>query len=727
MIAAKSDDHRPWLQRYSSDLLERTAERAARFSRSKKAKESSDRLVQALASKRSVGKIIDELDEAAQEALAIFRRSPLIEWRWDHAMRLLGACSIRSPYRAVQSLLTDGLLWMRPSRPGEELTRFEVNDGLPIEALPVITLAAPLSESLPDQASPVKGLVGTEASGSWRAADGWEYPMRLALLWRLATRLPIRRTQQNILFKRDQERIGQNSLLEAPFVDTPEACDQLGMLTYALAVQGGMLDRFCDEQFPTESLADHWPADRNELLLKCLGDLIGVENWNELGEETPTGPFASEMASARFLVLYWLGSLPPEQGASVEQLASKLEQCHPPWTETGERIGPLRQEETRARLARKWIRKFVFGSLYQTGAVEILQTGDGEDLARLSPWGKRFLGEEVELPELPAFPGTLLAQPNHEVVVYRQGLSVELLRRLAVFCEPKTLGAALTYEISADSVYIGLEAGLSADTMIETLEQYGGREIPTGLSTSIRTWAERRERIRVFPRCSLYEFSSKSDLDDAVERGLEGTAITDRILLVAGDAGATLKNLRITSSRNYSVGSEPCVNVDADGITLHIDLAKSDLLLETELRRFADSVERESGEGPKTFRLTSKSLGRALDQGLSISFLEEWFRRRTGESPPPSAQLLFRCAARAEVEIKSLVVLRTDDEMLADGLLQHPATAACFQSRLGPKALVVEPEKSAELTGALEALGVDISGEGRLVRGGLPSDSESTA
>ena len=43
-----------------------------------------------------------------------------------------------------------------------------------------------------------------------------------------------------------------------------------------------------------------------------------------LGPETPPGSFASEMASARFLLLLALASLPPEEGASVDQLANLL-------------------------------------------------------------------------------------------------------------------------------------------------------------------------------------------------------------------------------------------------------------------------------------------------------------------------------------------------------------------------------------------------------------------
>ena len=98
----------------------------------------------------------------------------------------------------------------------------------------------------------------------------------------------------------------------------------------------------------------------------------------------------------------------------------------------------------------------------------------------------------------PVYPQTLLVQPNHQIIVYRQGLSLPLLERLVLFAEPKSLRAAITFEINAESVYLGLEYGLTIDEILSTLQQHAGREVPAGVAESIRTWSQKRDRISVY-------------------------------------------------------------------------------------------------------------------------------------------------------------------------------------------------------------------------------------
>ena len=146
---------------------------------------SRDRLPKALAYGKGVAKLVEALEPGEQKALAIFRRSPGVLWRWDHAVRLLQAANIESPYRVLQVLLGEGLLCMRRRSEGT-LERFELADGLPRAALPFVALAAPLLDvelTLPEPVEPIAGL--TEAKG-WQECDGWELPIRLGILWRLA-------------------------------------------------------------------------------------------------------------------------------------------------------------------------------------------------------------------------------------------------------------------------------------------------------------------------------------------------------------------------------------------------------------------------------------------------------------------------------------------------------------------------------------------------------------
>lgn len=699
------------LDRYAEGLLEETADRAARFRRPTKKTEksgtASERLTAALANRKNVDKLIADLNEPELLTLAVFHRLPELHLRWDHAMRLLTALAVHSPYRAVQSLLAEGLLVMEPASRVDPLPRFEVADGLPVRGLPRVTLAAPLSEHALELRLPLTTLVGQTTTGRWRSADGWEFPLRMGMLWRMAWRIPIRKTQQDVLFKRDQDRISNGPLLNSPMMDEPVPLVETGMLTYALAAEEGWLDRSEDEQSPTATLEAIWAKDLQEYMITLGRCAVGVDLWNELGAEKPVGPFAEETTSARALLLLWLATLAPEEGVTTDTLAEQLEQIHPPWNAVGEVIGPMRHEETRRRLVREWTKRAILGPLYQSGLIEIA-TGE-ETLVRLSPIGRRFMGEQAEVAPIATFPHTLLVQPNHEVVVYRQGLTLPLLRQMLLLGEPKSLGAALTFEINADSVYHALEAGMEPDEMIEVLMTHSGHPPPPSVLESIRTWARKRSRLTVYASASLFEFADPKDMQDVLDRGIQGTPITERILLLASDQEVASKNIRITASRDYQQAVDRCVETGPDGIIFRVDLSRSDLMLESELRRFSDMIPVKDRLGRQQFRVTTDSLSRAIEQGLTIPWLEEWCQQRTGEAAPPAMQLLFRAAEGLTAETARPIVLRFGDPTLIEGVMQHPLTAELVGQRLGPDCVEVRPEKYDELRTTLESLGINLN------------------
>jgi hypothetical protein len=326
-------------------------------------------------------------------------------------------------------------------------------------------------------------------------------------------------------------------------------------------------------------------------------------------------------------------------------------------------------------------------------------------VVRLSPLGKRLIGGGVEGSGSAPTVQTLLVQPNHQMIVYRQGLTTKLLAKLMLFADLKTAGPALAFEINADSVYGALESGLSVKEIVTLLSTAGGREPPSGVVESIRTWSQKRERLTVYHNIALYEFHSAADLQEAMARGIDGVAVTPRMLLVAGHP--TFPNLRIGAQRDYlRLPPEPCVTAEADGVTLDVDVSRSDLLLESEIARFADPLEPADGVRQR-FQITRDSLKRANDRGIGSEWLEEWFKRRMGDSLPASVAAMLQLAAGSPVSMRTIVVLEVSDESAVDGLLQHPATAKLFLSRLGPRALAVSMDRVDEVTAALVALGAN--------------------
>src|SRR5206468_5351052 len=131
---------------------------------------------------------------------------------------------------------------------------------------------------------------------------------------------------------------------------------------------------------------------------------------------------------------------------------------------------------------------------------------------------------------------------------------------------------------------------------------------------------------------------SAAEMNEALARGLPAVRLTDRLAIVANEDAIDYKHFRLTGTRDYTLPPEKCVDVEADGVTLSIDLARSDLMLETELQRFAEPLGRKE-VGRRFYQLTPASTAAGRDYGLTLVGLETWFTQRCGQAMPPAARL----------------------------------------------------------------------------------------
>jgi hypothetical protein len=226
-------------------------------------------------------------------------------------------------------------------------------------------------------------------------------------------------------------------------------------------------------------------------------------------------------------------------------------------------------------------------------------------------------------------------------------------------------------------------------------------------------------------------------MNEAVVRGLRAVRLTDRLAIVASEKDIEYKHFRLTGTRDYTLPPEKCVDIEADGVTLSVDLARSDLLLETELQRFAVPVQQplsphalgdgrsffsvpaQEGSGARGgalgrcyYRVTPASIAAARDQGVGLAYLERWFGQRTGLPISAAVLLLMTGPAAAPVELRRQLVLHVGNEHLADGLQQWPGTRDLIIARLGPVTLVVEEKDVQALAERLKEVGVKMMFEG---------------
>jgi hypothetical protein len=707
------------LRRYDEGLLRKVAGRLVRARNQWPVEDLISRSIDTLNNPAVLDRRLADLEPAARQLLSLIGHSRQPCWALGNLVEMMMALGAADGLAPVFHLLEAGLLFplFEPPgpeglRPGQRIVTFEHWLGMAEAAglfvfspAQVAARAVGADLGLPDlsqEAGPPSGVQEALPLAPVLESDGLEWLLRLGVLWQQASAAPLRRTQQGAFFKRDLERLEQDPLLNGPAVDRLEDAPDLGYLLAALGELVGIL-RPGDGELQAGVLPASWEQGLPDAIESLFSALFRVRGWTPQegwkgAEEMVGNPFPS----AYLLTLLLVGRAGPA-GVPPEAVEEWLGAQHPYWA--NESIRPSR--------LRPWVGTFLLAVAFPLRLVQAQREADGFRV-RLSPLGRWLLGlpDAPRPPSLPAGGGTrtLMVQPNLEILAFRQGLTPGLLGRLTRFAAWKTLGAACTLQLEPETVYRALEAGETFDTIRLALDQHGTRPTPPAVLDLLRTWANKRDRITVYPAAALLEFSTPDDLAEALARGLPGIRVADTVLVVPSEDAIEYRHFRLTGTRDYALPPERCVTVEPDGVTLTVDLARSDLMLETELPRFAERV---GAAGPNTkrqYRLTAESLAAARAGGMQLSTLETWFHQRTGQPVSSAARLLLTGGQGPPARFRRRLVLQVADEDVADGLLQWPVTQALIEERLGPTTLAVTDEHLPELRRRLAELNIETDG-----------------
>jgi hypothetical protein len=692
-----SDRLRHTLGAYAAPLLRRVAGRLIKTRNQWPAEELIERCITALGDAALVDRRLKELDTPARRLLACVGHSRQPRWKLGNLLELLACFDCAEGPQAVFRIFEAGLLYpdLSTATPLEDFEQW-LGQGSAV-AFAVFAYPPVMARAVgTDLGLPVCSTASVIRSGA-HEADGLEWPLRLAALWQLVQALPLRRTQQGGFFKRDLDRLRGEPLLSAPPADSLAEVPDPGLLTVGLAQHEGVLlpDQ---EELRTGTLPENWDEGLVSTLTSLWTSLPLLEAWNPRDGWCAPPPTANPYPSAYLLLLLLLANLPEGDWADPKDLEQWLLAHHPFWSGT-------KQPSPRP----SWVGTFLLGVAFQLRMVQAARDDAGEWVVRLSAFGRGLLGISASPSTTVPFSQTLLTQPNLEIVVYRQALTPGLISRLSRFANWKGFGSACTLQIQADAVYRALENGFTFDRIVQTLEQHGMRPTPPAVIESLRTWADKRERISVYPSATLFEFAEDSLLNEALARGLPGVRLSERMLLVTDEQAIDFRHFRLTGTRDYGLPPEKCVTVDSDGVTLAVDVGRSDLLLETELQRFAESVDSIGSSTQHRYRLTPTTLANATESGLGVRELDEWFVQRSGMPLSAAARLLLCGSQAPPLALASQLVLRVATAELADGLLQWPGTRPLIRERLGPTSLVIALEDTELLRQRLDELGVKLT------------------
>lgn len=696
-----SDRVRDTLSRYEEPLLRLVAGNLFKPRIGQPADELVEKSAETQTNPPVVDRRIRDLPGPARLLLGLMGVSRQPRWRVGHLIPLLAAAGHADGFSPVQALLESGLLFPELRPKGPQLKGFDEWLGAAgalsasVFAHPaVLARARGLAGDFRQQAGLPGGSRSLPAGRPPIGSDGLEWPVRLAAVWQQVRTTSIRLTQADTLFKRDLGRLQTDPILSAPVPETGSEVPDAGVLALYWAAAAGLLTE-TDLELHAAPFPPAWGRGQWAALADLFAAFFAVDAWDPLAGYGRNDAVPSPTPTAGLIALTLLSA----DWTPAADLAAWLWDRHPNWAAG---LSP----DVQKKQGVPWIEAFLLSVGVLLRVVEAANA-DGWHF-RLTDFGRHLVAGGPEPAPAPAFPQTLLVQPNADVLVYRQGMTPELIAALSRFARWKQIGPACTLELNAEETYRGLESGLTLADMLRVFDRHGMRPVPANVADLLRRWADKRERITVYGSATLVEFATAADLDTAIGRGIVTVRLTDRIGLTADGGEPDFKNLRLIGNRDYDAKPQQCVLAADDGVTLTVDAAQSDLLIEAEIGRLADPVPGDSAT-VRTYRITPDTLRRAVSSGLTLEDLDRWFVARTGEPLPPAARLFVVGPNVSPPVAARLVVVQFPTAEVTEGVMQWPATVSLVDRRLGPAAVVVADERLEAFRKVMADIGITVT------------------
>lgn len=729
---SSADAYRAALRRYEGATLVEILQRFGPLDQVPKPPALPDAVNDRLSDSRTLGEQLASLDPGARLALGLLTIVDAAPWPVIGLALTLRLLDVE-PIETIKSLLERGLLAIQGGDPG--VTVGDLASLLIGEIAVSLTLVPH-----PDALSASRTVVpeGTRPNHldqvrQVREADGLEPVLRLAALWQRVGEAPLRQTQQGALYKRDRDRLEDEPVLAGPIADALEPLPDMAALWLALARGVGLVVDLPGTDRIEAAPAEFWSDNAFHLPQMIAARWLGLRDWHEIGGARDDG--ASTLLTLPFVrpaVLLWLATLDDGQWVALDDLGAHLDATAPGWDRLvlADAEEPARSRSGAASKGRSrdqtptssTLEAVLLGPAYVLGLVRAAEEEPGDRrVVQLTPLGRYALALGPPPPPKPSFEHFLYVQPNFEMIAYRQGLTPLWIGHFSRFARWEQLGAALELKLTADSVYRGLEGGLTPEAILKRLERHSARPLPAGVAEALRTWSNRRDRISYHASATLIEFATAGDLEAALidwpqEAKAAPARVADRLLLVEDDSAIPFQRFRLTASRDYRRLPEACVNVDPDGVTLALDVSRSDLFVEAELIRFAVEVghvdaRRAASLPRRRFQVSPASLSKAVADGLSPASLARWFTERTGGEVPPAVRLLLHAVGPDTEPLQATrpLVLQAPSAEVLDGLAQHPATRDSLGQRLGPTTVIVPDNSVDRLRRGLKSLGLSLS------------------
>ena len=299
----------------------------------------------------------------------------------------------------------------------------------------------------------------------------------------------------------------EDPVLAGPIADAMAPLPDPAAFWLALARRIGVVERDASGQRLLAAPTDFWADNAVHLPQMIATGWLSLRAWQEpTGSAAPADaePDADEPALPylRPAVLLWLATLGEAEWVALDDLAGHLA-AHvaglgppddrpgatgaPPTTARRARTrpslrvaagrraaGPARRPSRRAARA-CWSRSCWARPIRSAWSARPRSGGPGAAWCSSPRWGATSWRPARRPPPRPTFEQFLFVQPNFEVIAYRQGLTPQLVGRLSRFAWWTQIGAAMELRLTRESIVLGLDGGLTPESMLEVLTRHSQR------------------------------------------------------------------------------------------------------------------------------------------------------------------------------------------------------------------------------------------------------------
>ncbi len=361
-----------------------------------------------------------------------------------------------------------------------------------------------------------------------------------------------------------------------------------------------------------------------------------------------------------------------------------------------------------------WFANAIMVTLANLGLVERGRPTGKANLPpfRLTETGRYVFGApELEAPEPPAPKRFLTVQANYDILAFYDEANTQQICKLARFADPDSTsgGPVETFKLTRESVYGGLEDGMTMNEIESFLVQNSKNEIPSNIIRTLQDWSGKRESLVL--RCDVTvalapDTNAMGNVSAPARMVTETCAVLPRMskLRAAADFdGWALVDHHAQLPRVWKVDEMGQLEVQGHNV-----VADSRLACLAEKKKDGWVV-------------SEKSVSAARKQGFTTDQLLGWLTDHlTHPAPPLLVTAIRNWLGRSNAFLGKVHLIQITRVEAYEAVLQSKAFESLIAGHLPPDWLIVKDEKVTETKKLLERLGFRLDDTYEIT---LPSES----